>query len=92
MINTPQEAKSLVDQCRYPPQGLRSWDPTRYPPSLFWTELLSIFHPRALILQAGPSDANKYVKAFAMIETAEAIKNLDAILDVEGLDGVFVGR
>merc|ERR1711874_303317 len=26
-----------------------------------------------------------------MIETAEAIKNLDAILDVEGLDGVFVG-
>ena len=27
-----------------------------------------------------------------MIETAEAIKNLDAILDVEGLDGVFVGN
>ena len=60
---------------RYPPQGLRSWGPTR-----------------ALILEAGPSDANKYVKAFAMIETAEAIKNLDAILDVEGLDGVFVGN
>ena len=49
-------------------------------------------HVRALILDAGPDDANKYVKAFAMIETAEAIKNLDAILDVEGLDGVFVGR
>ena len=60
---------------RYPPQGLRSWGPTR-----------------ALILEAGPPDANKYVKAFAMIETAEAIKNLDAILDVEGLDGVFVGN
>jgi len=74
MINNPQEAKSLVAQCRYPPQGLRSWGPTR-----------------ALILEAGPPEANKYVKAFAMIETAEAIKNLDAILDVEGLDGVFVG-
>ena len=60
---------------RYPPQGLRSWGPTR-----------------ALILEAGPPEANKYVKAFAMIETAEAIKNLDAILDVEGLDGVFVGN
>merc|ERR1711936_1572297 len=31
MINNPQEAKSLVDQCRYPPQGLRSWGPTRIP-------------------------------------------------------------
>merc|ERR1719400_1799900 len=30
----------------------------------------------ALILDAAPPDANKYVKAFAMIETAEAIKNL----------------
>merc|ERR1712203_904155 len=29
MINNPQEAKSLVDQCRYPPHGLRSWGPTR---------------------------------------------------------------
>merc|ERR1712154_292959 len=74
VIIAPEEAKRLVDQCRYPPHGLRSWGPTR-----------------ALILDAGPSDANQYVKAFAMIETAEAIKNLDAILDVEGLDGVFVG-
>merc|ERR1712002_112117 len=63
MINTSEEAKRLVDQCRYPPHGLRSWGPTR-----------------ALILDAGPADANQYVKAFAMIETAEAIKNLDAIL------------
>ena len=61
--------------------------PARYPPH----GLRSWGPTRALILEAGPSDANKYVKAFAMIETAEAIKNLDAILDVEGLDGVFVG-
>ena len=39
-----------------------------------------------------PDEANKYVRVFAMIETAEAIKNLDEILDVEGLDGVFVGK
>jgi len=34
--------------------------------------------------------ANKAVKVIAMIETKEAIDNLDAILDVEGLDGAFV--
>ena len=38
-----------------------------------------------------PKEANSYVKVFAMIETREAIQNLDSILDVEGLDGAFVG-
>jgi len=46
---------------------------------------------RALIVDASTKLANNYVKAFAMIETAEAIKNLDAILDLDGLDGAFVG-
>merc|ERR1712112_814527 len=73
MINTREDAQKLVDQCRYPPEGLRSWGPTR-----------------ALIMDAGTEQANNYVKVFAMIETAEAIKNLDDILDLEGLDGAFV--
>lgn len=47
---------------------------------------------RALMIGTPPDEANKYVRVFAMIETAEAIKNLDEILDVEGLDGVFVGK
>merc|ERR1712013_778092 len=46
---------------------------------------------RALIMDAGTEQANNYVKVFAMIETAEAIQNLDDILDLEGLDGAFVG-
>jgi len=74
MINTKEEAKKLVDQCRYPPEGLRSWGPTR-----------------ALVLGTLPEEANKYVRVFAMIETGTAIENLEEILDVEGLDGVFVG-
>merc|ERR1712098_603276 len=74
MINTVEDAKKLVEQCRYAPEGKRSWGPTR-----------------ALILDAGTEDANTHVKVFAMIETAEAIKNLDSILDLDGLDGAFVG-
>ena len=31
-------------------------------------------------------------QVIAMIETADAIKNLDEILDVEGLDGAFIGK
>ena len=74
MINNVEDAKRLVDQCRYAPVGKRSWGPTR-----------------ALIVDAGPEQANDYVKVFAMIETGEAIKNLDSILDLDGLDGAFVG-
>ena len=35
--------------------------------------------------------ANDTVVAFAMIETAQALDNLDAILAVEGLDAVYIG-
>jgi len=46
---------------------------------------------RALVSDTSTEQANNYVKVFAMIETGEAIKNLDSILDLEGLDGAFVG-
>ena len=46
-----------------------------------------VLHP---LLQ--PEEANKRVRVFAMIETAEAIRNIDSILDVPGLDGIFVGN
>ena len=46
-----------------------------------------VLHP---LLQ--PEEANLRVRVFAMIETAEAIKNIDSILDVPGLDGIFVGN
>lgn len=36
-------------------------------------------------------NANQTVLTFAMVETAEALANLDEILSVPGLDGVFVG-
>jgi len=36
-------------------------------------------------------EANDNVKVIAMIETREGIQNLESILDVEGLDGAFVG-
>jgi len=59
----------------------------RYPP-----HGVRSFRPtRALVLGSQPEEINSFVKVFAMIETAEAIMNLEDILNVEGLDGVFVG-
>lgn len=76
MVNSATEAELLVRSCRYPPRGTRSFGPIR----------ASIY---------GGADyarhADRAVLVLAMIETAEALDNLDAILAVEGLDGIYVG-
>ncbi len=76
MINTPDEAKRLVDACCYMPRGARSFGPTR-------------------ALQVYGADyaktAHEFIAVIAMIETAEAMKNLDRILSVDGIDGVYIG-
>ncbi|MBV6656248.1 MAG: hypothetical protein KI785_00615 [Devosiaceae bacterium] len=79
MINTARDAKDFVSACKYPPVGGRSWGPA----------------PALDMWEAGPEDylasANEIVMTFAMIETDEAVENLDAILAVPGIDAVFVG-
>jgi 4-hydroxy-2-oxoheptanedioate aldolase len=76
MINTRADAEKLVGACRYPPKGYRSFGPIR------------------ALLYAGadyPKHANDTVIVFAMIETREALNNLDEILSVPGLDAIYVG-
>jgi 4-hydroxy-2-oxoheptanedioate aldolase len=76
MINTRAEAEKLVDSMRYAPLGHRSSGPIRA--SLYGG---ADYH----------SKANDIVVAFGMIETAEAIDNLNEILSVKGLDAVYIG-
>ena len=76
MINTREQAETLVRACRYPPVGYRSYGPVR----------ASIY--------AGPDygdRANQDILVIPMIETQEALKNLDDILSVPGVDAVYVG-
>jgi 4-hydroxy-2-oxoheptanedioate aldolase len=76
MINTKAEAEAFVSAGRYPPHGMRSNGPFR------------AGHYAGKDYQP---NANNEVQLFAMIETREAMANLDAILSVKGLDGVYVG-
>ncbi len=76
MINTAEDARRLVEAARYAPLGGRSFGPTR----------ANLVH--------GPGyarAANDRIVLLAMIETREALANLDAILAVEGIDGIYVG-
>lgn len=76
MVNSRAEAEALVSWVRYPPDGARSFGPTRAG------------------LVAGPgyaAAANSGVLAFAMIETAAAMEQLDEIAATPGLDGLYIG-
>ena len=76
MVNTVKQAEAFVSAGRYPPLGGRSNGP---------------FRAAAYAGADYQPNANAEILLFAMIETAEAMKNLDAILQVKGLDGVYVG-
>ena len=76
MISTAEEARRFASCCRYPPRGTRSTGPIR------------------AALYAGPAyqqQADDLVISFAMIETLEGMRNLDAICEVEELDGIYIG-
>jgi 4-hydroxy-2-oxoheptanedioate aldolase len=76
MISSVKEAQDFVSYCRYPPTGQRSFGPARG-------------------LLFGGTDyaahANQEILAFAMLETREAVAHAEAILSVDGLDGIYVG-
>lgn len=76
MVSNRAQCEAFVGACRYPPCGYRSFGPTR------------------VRLSAGPDyaeRANEEIITLAMIETAEALDNLNEIVSVPGLDAVYVG-
>ena len=77
MVNTRAEAEALVSACLYPPQGKRSNGPIR-----------AAMYGEASSYQ---DTANEHVLVLPMIETREAIANIDEILDVPGVSGIYVG-
>lgn len=76
MINTRADAERLARACRYPPRGIRSFGPIR------------------ASLYAGDDyerRANETVLAIAMIETRDALENLEAIVGVSELSALYIG-
>lgn len=75
MVNSAAEAQALVRAGRYPPLGSRSFGPVL-----------------AGMRQQGYFDwSTDGVAIVPMIETAEALANLEEILAVPGIDAVYVG-
>lgn len=75
-VDTAEIARTVVSACRYPPTGTRSFGPPR-----------GILYGGADYYQ----HANDEILAIIMIESRQALENLDEILDVPGIDGIFIG-
>lgn len=78
-VRTREEAELLVAACRYPPAGVRSLGAGRFALS-FRTDPPTYF-----------ARANEEILTIAQIEHVDAVKNLEAILSVPGLDACYVG-
>jgi 4-hydroxy-2-oxoheptanedioate aldolase len=76
MIDCAEDARKFADALHYPPLGKRSYG------------------PRRPVLKYGKDYVDKAsdsVVSMAMIETSEGLKNAAEILEVNGIDGIFIG-
>jgi 2-keto-3-deoxy-L-rhamnonate aldolase RhmA len=77
-INTGEEARRLVQACRYPPGGIRGYGPRRA--GVYGFDADEYFR-----------QANEAMICIPIIESREAVENIEAIVSVDGIDGVSVG-
>ena len=76
MINTKEDCEKFLSYCYYPPIGQRSFGPMR----------AQLVHGSNYF-----NKANENIITFAMIETKQAVENLDEILSIPNLTGVYIG-
>jgi 4-hydroxy-2-oxoheptanedioate aldolase len=79
MVNSKEEAEAIVAAAKFPPMGVRSFGSA-------WAGLAF-----GLSMPEYRQEANSQTAVFVQVESAAALGDLDGILGVRGLDGVFVG-
>lgn len=78
LVKTTDHARDIVRATRYPPLGTRSWGPLRA--SLYTLDNEDYFNR-----------ANDNILVVLILETTEAVENMEAIAAVPGIDALFLG-
>ena len=78
LVHTADDAERAVRAAKYPPRGVRGF-------------CFSRMNNWGVDFAAYAATANADVAVVAMIETRQGVENIDAILAVDGVDGVFLG-
>lgn len=80
MVDTAEQARQVVSATRYPPLGQRGVGAS-VARAARWGRIDNYM-----------AQANESLCLLVQVESKVALENLDAILEVEGIDGVFIGR
>ncbi|MDD5598885.1 MAG: aldolase/citrate lyase family protein [Victivallaceae bacterium] len=78
LVNSAEEVAKAVAAAKYPPEGVRGF----------------AFHRGnnwGVDFAEYVKNANKAIAVIVMIESKEAVENIDEILQTDGVDGVFIG-
>ena len=75
MVNTAEEAQAAVSACRYPPHGARSYGPAGVAPR----------YPDYF------DNTAEQIAVIPMVETVQALGNVEAIVSTPGVDAIYVG-
>lgn len=79
MIESAEQAELMVSATRYPPEGIRGVGAALARASR-WNNISTYLN-----------DADEQICVIVQIESKKGLENLDAILQVEGIDAVFIG-
>ncbi len=78
MVNSPEEAKGILNNFKFPPDGMRSYGVNRA-------------HGYGLEFERYITSWNNSGVFIVQIESVEAVNNIEKILEISGLDAVMVG-
>jgi len=78
MVHTAEDAERAVAAAKYPPRGVRGY-------------CFSRMNDWGTDFDSYAAQANDDIAVVAMIESQKGVENIDAILAVDGVDGVFIG-
>lgn len=78
MVKTAQEAEAAIREAKFPPRGERGYGYSRA-------------NKHGADFEEYCTEANDEIAMIMQIEHKDAIANLDAILEVDGVDGLFIG-
>ena len=78
-VYSADEVRRVVDQCRYPPHGTRGYWP-----------MIPTNYGR-MDVQEQIRIANENIFVTVMVETAQAVDEVDEILAIDGLDSIVLG-
>ncbi|WP_180023791.1 4-hydroxy-2-oxoheptanedioate aldolase [Acinetobacter sp. YH1901134] len=79
MVETVEQAQLMVKAVRYPPEGIRGVG-AALARATRWNSIADYY-----------ANAHENICLLIQIESVEGIKNLDEILKIDGIDGVFIG-